>query len=253
MCAPHQRETEVRDQLLSLPEERVGDMRRHMFIPVLRRISAIAPTVLNPAWIDNPPPTHNSITVVRRYAAACELLHGAEHDQHDMENTLLSIYTQLTRPFYATIVEPNQRTLSVWLPRQLKCLEGADPIFSEVVTIIDRLDTSTEDDDDVLALHAHKLRIAGATERVPIIRDSILAFLDRIWPQNMRVRRDRRTIAAKLDQLIALTCAARLAVAMALHPRLGAASGLHCLDDSNVRGCVEMAEPEGLITWDGVL
>lgn len=253
MCAPHQRKIEVRDQLLSLPQERVDEMRRHMFTPVMRRISAIAPTLLNPAWVDTPPPTHGSDTLIRRYAAACELLHDPDHDQQDTENTLDSLHNQLCRVCYVSAVQDKEQELSMWLPRQLKCLKGADPIFSEVVTILDRMGTNTEDDAHMLALHAYKFRIAGATERLPIVRDRILAFLERVWPQNTRMQRDHQAIAAKLNRLIDLAYAARLAVAMALHPRLGAASGLHCLCDSNVHDCVEMAEPERLITWDGVL
>ena len=249
LCTQTNRRRGLR-RLLMLPStDELGTARRHMFVPLLRRVSAVLPTLLPAAWIDAPPPTPDSYnsTVERQYALACQGVNGPSHDFNDLQTDLVNLLSSVK-------LKSGGLEAVHALPRQLEYLLGADDVLEETMHHLNTLTTSIPANYPHYRLGAYRVWATGGEERLKEAGVSLLEWLDRLWPRTAAIRHARQRAAQFLTVVteIASSDNRRLALAMALHRKLGARSAIGMLTAELVVMCVERSEPTAVITWDGV-
>ena len=228
--------------------------REKMMRPTMERIVAEAGRVLPLAWM-RVLPTMDTGTLRGAevfYYEACKMLveTGTKPDVRRLYFLLQTIVVDFLKLDEDTTAS---------LLTQLSELKGRNKVFNDTMESVEW---------DVMGYVpsqkdlGHWLRIVGAEDYgqrlLYHIHVNVQLCTDQLMARTRKRTREladmnARLVALRKDALAQGSVQRRLAIAMALHPRLGAGSLVHALDPGIVAMCAAFSEPAPLLRWTDFL
>jgi hypothetical protein len=253
-CSVRARDRQIMKFINNLPEEWWLFARQRVMRPIIAMVvnAGKVSLGLDPLWLDQVPPACNEHRGPKKlYHEVCMQLHDhANRPNMRRVNFLLeTIVAVFLPPFVSKDVY-----VKIWT--QLFELTGRNRVFANVMEHVEMRDEPT------IADLGSWLRVIGAEDygRMLLegVQTDIFCALDTHSGKTRKRTRDLESTAAHVEQLLLRieskgSAQRRLAVAMALDPRLGQNSWLGQLDPGVVRMCVQMTDVPKLLRWSDMI